>query len=351
MLSLRCPINFLGYGIVGLNILKSLIQDHNQEIFYFPMGQPQADPQYHEMIYKAIDNQNNFVSDTPSLTIWHEHDLFARVSKGVNASLSFFELDTFNTRTKNSLSNMDILITPSEWSANILKKECPQQTIKVIKMGVDSQLFQPIAIQKQDETYRFLNIGKWEIRKSADILVDIFNKAFTQEDNVELIMSCSNPFLNDVESKKWIDLYKNSSLGNKIQFAPRISTEELVKLYNFVDCGIFPTRAEAICLPALEMLSCSKPIIITNYSGQTAFVNKENSYLVDIDKLVTAYDGVWFHGDGNWADIGEKQIDQFVEHMRNCYKNKITTNLEGRKTAEEMTWKETTKNILEVINA
>ena len=63
-----------------------------------------------------------------------------------------------------------------------------------------------------------------------------------------------------------------------------------------VDVGIFPSRAEGWNLEILELMSCGKHIITTNYSAHTEFCNKENALLVDIDELETAYDGKWFLG-------------------------------------------------------
>jgi hypothetical protein len=62
-----------------------------------------------------------------------------------------------------------------------------------------------------------------------------------------------------------------------------------------------------------------------------------------------AFDGIWFHGDSQWAKFGDKQILQFAEYMRHCYKNRINSNPEGRKTAESLPWKNTTQQILDIL--
>lgn len=41
-----------------------------------------------------------------------------------------------------------------------------------------------------------------------------------------------------------------------------------------------------------EASLCGLPIIATNHSGHTMFLNKENSYLVDIDKLEKVREGI-----------------------------------------------------------
>ena len=57
------------------------------------------------------------------------------------------------------------------------------------------------------------------------------------------------------------------------------------------------------------------------------------------DNTEKAYDGKVFRGQGSWAKIGQNQIDQTIEHMRNLYKNRINTNIEGVKTAQKLSWK------------
>ena len=94
MINLKSPLSTqIGYGICAFNIFKSLIKDFNQEICYFPIGQPETSQEYHSLIQQAINNQEKFETTALSLTIWHENDLFSRIGKGLNCGLSFFELN------------------------------------------------------------------------------------------------------------------------------------------------------------------------------------------------------------------------------------------------------------------
>ena len=64
------------------------------------------------------------------------------------------------------------------------------------------------------------------------------------------------------------------------------------------DCGVFPARAEGWNLELLEMMSCGKNVIATNYSSHTEFCNSENCMLVETTELEDAHDGKWFRGQG-----------------------------------------------------
>jgi glycosyltransferase involved in cell wall biosynthesis len=189
-------------------------------------------------------------------------------------------------------------------------------------------------------------VGKLSMNKGHHLLPMMFNKAFGEADNVELWMSSHNPFLSASELKEWLKLYKDSPLGHKIRFLPEVASQrDLADLMNRADCGIFPALCEGWNLGLLEMMSMGKPVIATNYSGHTGFCTNENAYLVSPNDVESANDNKWFFGTGNWAKITNKEIDEFVDHLRYCYKER-PNNEEGVKTGEKLTW----RNSAEIIS-
>jgi glycosyltransferase involved in cell wall biosynthesis len=348
------PINQLGYGITGLNVVKSLQSESN--ISLFMIGQPQVTNQEDaDVISKCIKNAQLFDPNAPCIKIWHQHDMAQLAGRGVRIGFPIFELDKFNEVEKHQLESLDIIFVCSEWAKKIVAKntKIKNSNIKVIPLGVDSSIFLPSEMPKDSPT-RFFNCGKWEIRKGHDVLVDIFNSAFNEEDNVELFMMCENPFCTEQEQKEWINLYKNSKLGSKIHIIPRQNTQQ--EVYNIMSqthCGIFPARAEGWNLELLEMMACGKQVITTDYSAHTEFCNSDNSLLIPIKDTETAYDGKWFHGQGNWAKIDDNAKDHAISHMRKIHglniNGNLTINNNGIKTAKEFSWKNTARRILDVL--
>ena len=158
-----------------------------------------------------------------------------------------------------------------------------------------------------------------------------------------------NPFLDEEQEKEWHGLYLNSKLGSKIKILPRVETHsEVAKIMQQADVGVFPSRAEGWNLEALEMMSIGKQVILTNYSAHTEFATKENAKLIDIDETEEAYDGIWFHGQGEWASIGDRQVRQLVEHMRDCTRQEQNKN--GISTGFNFTWDNCAKKIMESLN-
>jgi glycosyltransferase involved in cell wall biosynthesis len=353
MLNVVSPINQLGYGIAGLNICKEL--DRISPVSLFPISQPTVTSQEDfDIIQDMIRNSKKPDFNAPCLRIWHQHDMSQFVGGGEKIGFPIFELDSFNEIEKHHLSWLDKIFVCSNWAKNVILKEIniPENKVFVVPLGVDRSIFKESTLDIEDKDVTiFFNCGKWEFRKGHDIIPEAFSRAFSSQDNVELWMMCENPFLNKDEKMRWIDLYKSSPLGDKIKILDRAETHEGVyNIMSSVSCGVFPARAEGWNLELLEMMSCGKPVIATDYSAHTEFCTKENSFLVSIDSEEKAYDGKWFDGKtGSWAHLGEDQIDQISSHMKHIHDNKISYNSAGIETAKRYTWKNSAIKVREAI--
>lgn len=345
------PINSTGYGIASLNILKSLHK--NNQVSYFPIGEPSVDNQQdYDTVLSLFRNADTADVSAPCIKIWHQFDLMQRIGRGQYYAYPFFELDQFNDREKLHMSVPDHLFVSSKWAEEVVKNNNIKTKTSVVPLGVDTSVFDYTKYAKQQtEKYIFLNIGKWEIRKGHDILLQLFNDAFPNNENVELWILASestNGYSNEQELQKWKNMYKSDRIK---LFNGAKTHHDIAHLIAQCDCGIYPSRAEGWNLELLETMAMNKPAITTNYSAHTEFCNSENAYLVDITETEKAFDGKAFRGQGNWAKIGQKQIDDIVSYMRYVYKNHINTNLNGLKTAKLFSWDNSADSILRCIKS
>ncbi len=338
--------NQLGYGVAGSNILKAL-SANGHHVAFWPLGQIEALRDDHELIKKCITNSHFYDVDAPSIRLWHQFALDLFPGHGLRIGFPIFELDKFTDLERHQLRNLDCLFVCSKWAQNVLTENGIIVPSYVVPLGVDKNIFFADSLPHDYDKTMFFNCGKWEIRKGHDIIVEAFNKAFCETDNVNLVMNCSNPFIGEAGNKDWINLYRNSKLGNKITIMEnRFNTQqELALTMSSVDCGIFPARAEGWNLELLEMMACNKPVITTNCTGHTEYVSKENSFLIEVDQKEEAYDGVFFNGQGNWYKLESKHVDQLAEYMRHIHKNKVRGNPEGLATAERFSWQNTATQI------
>ena len=350
MINLISPINQLGYGIASLNIAKSLSK--LTDIALWVIGSPQVTSQEDaDIISQCIKNAQLPDFNAPCIRIWHQHDMSQFVGKNKHIGFPIFELDKFSNIENHHLSSLDKIFVCSSWAKRIILDniQISDSNVSVIPLGVDSSIFQPT--HNENGPTIFFNCGKFEIRKGHDILVDLFNKAFDHNDNVELWLMCENPFLSENETKEWHQKYYRSKLGSKIKMIPRLDTQqEVYNIMKNIDCGIFPSRAEGWNLELLECMACGKNVITTNYAAHTEFCNQQNAHLVNISETEPARDNKWFFGQGNWAKIGNNEIEQFIQYMKEIHNKKqtgsLTINHNGISTASEFSWKNTAEAIL-----
>jgi glycosyltransferase involved in cell wall biosynthesis len=351
MINIVSPINQLGYGITGLNIVKSLYKEIKVSLIC--LGQPQITNEADANIIQECIKNNQFLDfKAPCIKIWHQHDMTQFAGNGLRIGFPIFELEQFSDLEKHHLSSLDKIFVCSNWAKKVILNNISidEHNVCVIPLGVDIDIFKPSNMINCGTT-RFFNCGKWEVRKGHDILIDAFNEAFSEDDDVELWMMCDNPFYTKEESEVWKNKYVNSRLGHKITIIPRKTTQQ--EVYNIMcktHCGIFPSRAEGWNLELLEMMACGKPVITTNYSAHTEFCNTENSYLIPINEYELAYDGKWFHKQGTWAKLGENEKSSIIEHMKNIHSmrqnNTLSINTKGIQTAQQFTWNNSAKQII-----
>ena len=346
-INLQAPINQLGYGVAGTNILKAL-QAQDVEVSFFPIGQPQVTNQADaDAVRKGMETAQTFDPQAPCIKIWHQNQMAERIGSGKFIGFPIFELDTFSDLEKHHLDACDELMVCSKWAKVIVDKIGLDVATHVVPLGVDAELFPPAPV-RQDEKTIFFNCGKWEIRKGHDILINAFKKVLQHEHDAELWMMCQNPFNSPEEENRWQKLYSHPN----VRIIPRAETQaEVYNIMSQVDCGVFPSRGEGWNLELLEMMSCGKHVIATDYSAHTEFCTKDNAGLVTIRDVEPAFDNKWFFGQGNWAKIEDHQIfDLNMKMQRFILDKKGTANKAGIETAKRFSWNNTAKTIMEKIN-
>lgn len=352
-INLVSPINSLGYGAVGFNILKALVNDGNA-VALFPIGNPQwpSSDESVKLISDAKQLSVLFNKNAPSIRIWHQFELDMFPGSGPRIGWPIFELDSFTDREKHHIGNLDAVFVCSDWAKSIV--EPINSEVYTIPLGVDSELFyydeSGLSTRQywNKNTTVFLNVGKWETRKGHDELCAAFNAAFKQSDDVELWLMCDNPFLGPDGNYEWRKKFASSSMGSHVKFFDRVGAHgELRKIYAQVDCIVSPSHAEGWGLPTLEAMACGAHVIATNYAGHTQFLNKDNALLLDVTGKEIANDGKWFHGQGAWCSFS---IEQLVEHMRTVHSlkqsNQLKQNINGINTGKAFSWRNSAKEII-----
>ncbi|WP_375512139.1 glycosyltransferase [uncultured Nostoc sp.] len=165
--------------------------------------------------------------------------------------------------------------------------------IKVLHHGVDTQQF-PLLNRYHSEVFTFGTFGDFSPRKGIDVLMRAFQDEFSPQESVRLLMKSSVKAaayeVNDARIK-FISGFMNQ--------------EALLKFLQELNVFILPSRGEGFGLCGLEAMSTGLPLIATNWSGPSEYLNPEDSFLLDY-RLVDAqgiesnrvrYFGMWAEPD------------------------------------------------------
>jgi glycosyltransferase involved in cell wall biosynthesis len=336
------------YGIVTLNLLKAFVDiGHSCSVF------PSSDisrldfGEFTSYVRDSVASNEDFSPSDISFRVAHQFDMANGIGHGPRVGYTFFEMDRLTKLEVAHLNSLDLLLVPSEWAKEVCINSGVSAYISVCPAGYNPNIFYPIEYMPTECT--FISVGKWEHRKQQDQIVDSFSKAFAKNDNVKLIMSMDNPFM-DLSEKK--NRYK-SVLGTKLQMIGRLkSHNDLARLIQQSYCFVAPSLAEGWNLPLLEAMACGKFTIATNYSGHTEFCDKNTTLLLEPTSKIKAVDGMWFRENsktncGNWITYNEEQL---VNHMRSVYqtyKSGATLNYNAIDKSSSYTWENSAKRCVE----
>ena len=183
---------------------------------------------------------------------------------------SFVDRSKRNYELKKSLftNNKNLhIVTVSDWlSAQVKHSFFEGKDLRVIKNGVDVELFKPSEIKPND---RFTILGVASV--------------WTQEKGL-----CDFYGLRDILDKEAIDIVliglsdkQIKELPNGITGIPRTeSVDELVLWYNKADVILSLSKAETFGLTIAEALACGTPVVVYDNTAQPELVSDETGYIV-----------------------------------------------------------------------
>lgn len=137
------------------------------------------------------------------------------------------------------------------------------------------------------KSFLFLAVFDLQQRKGYDILLEAFLSEFSQEDDVALVIKIRNSNgMHKLESI--IDEHHKAKhkMPTIYMIDQMLSTRELLGLYKSCHAFVLPTRGEGWGRPFFEAMLMEMPVIGTEWSGQTDFMNESNAFLVQVERLV-----------------------------------------------------------------
>ncbi len=210
-----------------------------------------------------------------------------------NIGYFWWELETFPEKYLSAFNNLSEVWTGSDFCQKAIQKLSPVPVTKVPwrpEINNSSHTWVREDFGLSSDKFVFLynyDSGHYPERKNPRTLVKSFIRANLPKDKAVLILKIMHF---DPETSYNKGLMKEiKKLENIILITETYSRDKNIGLINACDCYISPHRSEGFGATMLEAMSLGKPVIATNYGGNTDFTTQNNSFLVDyqLSKLKT----------------------------------------------------------------
>ncbi len=169
--------------------------------------------------------------------------------------------------------------TPSVWSRkSFLNSGIHPDKVQIIPNGINPQTFTPYGVRKKisEKSFHFLFVGGTIYRKGIDILLQAYLRAFTNNDDVCLVIKDlgGDSFYKGQTAKELIESIQAQQHSPKIVYIDSLlSDDEMAELYRSCDVFVSAYRGEGFCMPALEAMACGLPVIVTDGGATDDFVD------------------------------------------------------------------------------
>jgi glycosyltransferase involved in cell wall biosynthesis len=166
---------------------------------------------------------------------------------------------SFITMQKYVAKRLNKIITVSEFSKKDISKEfkIPGERITPIPIGIDTNLFYPIATIKKDPCRLIVtNSADTPLKGLYQLLQAV--KKITEKRKIKLVV-IGTPKKNGGIEK----LIKKLNLKNYVTFTGRIGHARFIKEYAKASIAVVPSLYEGFGLPAGEAMACRIPLICT----------------------------------------------------------------------------------------
>ena len=304
---------------------------------------------HYEAALPALRNEARFAplasrmsasTDTPAVTVRHRWPPeFSRPDNGKLVLIQPWEFGSLPRHWVSAIERgADEIWVPSQFVRDsYITSGVPIEKMFVVPNGVNTDVFHPgkgtgnweLGTQKSHSPlstlhsplYKFLFVGGTIARKGIDILLDAYDRAFTAQDPVVLIVKDfgTDSFYANQGAGALIQALQAKPNGARIVYLNEDMSEvELAGLYVSCDCLVHPYRGEGYGLPIAEAMACGKPAIVTDYGAALDFANASNSYLIPAEAQRMTEKRV-----GNmptvdypfWANPNREALSELLRHV------------------------------------
>jgi hypothetical protein len=362
---ISCPIDtYSGYGARSRDIVKAIIELDKYDVKVLPqrwgstpMNFIENNPEWgflknHLLVSPQLPAQPEIWMQ---ITVPNEFQPIGKYNIGCTAGI---ETTIAPAEWVEGCGKMDLILGSSEHTIKILKEskfekrdQQTNQTVGVVEWkgnseiifeGANTEIYKPVKstfdLSNIKEDFAYLFVGHWmqgalgEDRKNVGLLVKAFYETFKNKSKKPaLILKTStvgSSYMDRDELIKRIkmikDTVKSSNLPNVYLLHGEFTDIEMNEIYNHskIKAMVNLTKGEGFGRPLLEFSLTNKPIITTNWSGHTDYLNSEFVTLLpgNLNKVHPSAANNMLLAEAEWFNVDYGQAGYYLKDMFENYK-------------------------------
>jgi glycosyltransferase involved in cell wall biosynthesis len=362
---ISCPIDtFSGYGARSRDIVKAIIELDKYDVKVLPQrwgntpfGFIKDNPEW-EFLAKHLLQSPQLPSQPEiwmQITVPNEFQPIGKYNIGCTAGI---ETTIAPAEWVEGCGRMNLILGSSEHTIKVLKDskfekrdQQTNQTVGIIEWkgdsevifeGADTETYKPVKstfdLSNIKEEFAYLFVGHWmqgalgEDRKNVGLLVKAFYETFKNKaKKPALILKTStvgSSYMDRDELIKRIkmikDTVKSNNLPNVYLLHGEFTDVEMNEIYNHskVKAMINLTKGEGFGRPLLEFSLTNKPIITTNWSGHTDYLNPEFTTLLqgNLTKVHPSAANNMLLAEAEWFSVDTGHVGHYLKDVFENYK-------------------------------
>ena len=362
---ISCPIDtYSGYGARSRDIVKAIIELGRYDVKILPQrwgntpfGFIKADPEWEFLTpHIMIDPQLPSAPEIwMQITVPNEFQPVGKYNIGCTAGI---ETTIAPAEWVEGCGRMNLILGSSEHTIKVLKEskfekrdQQTQQVVahiewngesEVIFEGANTDIYKPVKstfdLSNIKEDFAYLFVGHWmqgqlgEDRKNVGLLVKAFYETFKNKSKKPaLILKTTQVGASYMDRDELIKkikairtTVKSNNLPNIYLLHGEFTDVEINEIYNHskVKAMVSLTKGEGFGRPLLEFSLVNKPIITTNWSGQTDYLTPEFVTLLpgEMTNVHPSAANGMLMAEAQWFSVDTGHVGHYLKDVFENYK-------------------------------